>query len=93
MERQVLTEENEKSGRHDLNVRLPAPKAGALAKLSYAPICLMAVVVDFINRRRTTRHTQSLLVRDAVSRAEFSGGDLMMPEFLTEVLAGSGQRV
>ncbi len=29
----------EKSGRHDLNVRLPAPKAGALAKLSYAPIC------------------------------------------------------
>jgi hypothetical protein len=28
----------EKSGRHDLNVRLPAPKAGALAKLSYAPV-------------------------------------------------------
>ena len=27
----------EKSGRHDLNVRPPAPKAGALAKLSYAP--------------------------------------------------------
>ncbi len=25
------------SGRHDLNVRPPAPKAGALAKLSYAP--------------------------------------------------------
>ena len=26
------------SGRHDLNVRPPAPKAGALAKLSYAPM-------------------------------------------------------
>ena len=37
VERQVLTERIEESGRHDLNVRLPAPKAGALAKLSYAP--------------------------------------------------------
>lgn len=27
-----------KSGRHDSNVRLPAPKAGALARLSYAPV-------------------------------------------------------
>ena len=27
-----------KSGRHDSNVRPPAPKAGALARLSYAPI-------------------------------------------------------
>ena len=26
-----------KSGRHDSNVRPPAPKAGALARLSYAP--------------------------------------------------------
>lgn len=26
------------SGRHDLNVRLPRPKRGALAKLSYAPV-------------------------------------------------------
>lgn len=33
------SKEKEKSGRHDLNVRLPAPKAGALAKLSYAPMC------------------------------------------------------
>ena len=27
----------QKSGREDLNLRLPAPKAGALARLSYAP--------------------------------------------------------
>ena len=27
-----------KSGREDLNLRPPAPKAGALARLSYAPI-------------------------------------------------------
>jgi hypothetical protein len=26
------------SGRQDLNLRPPAPKAGALAKLSYAPV-------------------------------------------------------
>ena len=30
------------SGRHDLNVRPPAPKAGALAKLSYAPCDVVA---------------------------------------------------
>ncbi len=29
------------SGRQDLNLRPPAPKAGALAKLSYAPVVLV----------------------------------------------------
>src|SRR5690606_32340366 len=31
------------SGRQDLNLRPPAPKAGALAKLSYAPVVLVLV--------------------------------------------------
>ena len=34
--------EQKDSGRHDLNVRPPAPKAGALAKLSYAPCDVVA---------------------------------------------------
>ena len=33
----------EKSGRQDLNLRLPAPKAGALAKLSYVPLMLLGL--------------------------------------------------
>ena len=33
-----LNHKLKKSGRHDSNVRPPAPKAGALARLSYAPI-------------------------------------------------------
>jgi hypothetical protein len=31
------SDDEEKSGRHDSNMRPPAPKAGALARLSYAP--------------------------------------------------------
>ena len=37
-ERQGFKVFSKESGRHDLNVRPPAPKAGALAKLSYAPM-------------------------------------------------------
>ena len=35
-----------KSGREDLNLRPPAPKAGTLARLSYAPIFLVSRIYD-----------------------------------------------
>ncbi len=35
------------SGREDLNLRPPAPKAGALAKLSYAPEKMKGILTRF----------------------------------------------
>lgn len=41
------------SGRQDLNLRSPAPKAGALAKLRHAPLCTVCCALRCPTRTRT----------------------------------------
>ncbi len=81
-----------KSGRHDLNVRLPAPKAGALAKLSYAPFDLTAnrLVQQSIHRRFVDTHLLELVHR-AKCGAECNVVQSAVPEFNEEVLTGMNQ--
>jgi hypothetical protein len=63
----------EKSGRHDSNMRPPAPKAGALARLSYAPISLLYFFSPEHNRHAACRRgDRSSQVASATRRGELS---------------------
>ena len=53
------------SGRQDSNLRPPAPKAGALAKLSYAPVllpCQIGIAQSQLRQGEMTSSTLTYIV-------------------------------
>ena len=83
----LFNEKKKKSGRHDLNVRLPAPKAGALAKLSYAPMCSGSFRLLHQSFFRT-RAAENWFGEEPVAcgGAECSGHGFTFPEFCAPLM-------